>query len=93
MATTIAETERQFGMDTSVEDCLRELKFGLVEVVYEWARGMVSDRNIYTISKIKKRMRLENNHFFVFVIICYCIFHSSVIVTMVMQWVLFLPPL
>lgn len=40
MATTIAETERQFGMDTSVEDSLRELKFGLVEVVYEWARGM-----------------------------------------------------
>ena len=46
MATKIAETERQFGMDTSVEDCLRELKFGLVEVVYEWARGMVSDHII-----------------------------------------------
>ena len=28
-------------MDTSVEDYLRELKFGLVEVVYEWACGMV----------------------------------------------------
>ena len=47
MATTIAETERQFGMDTSVEDSLRELKFGLVEVVYEWARGMVRDHNYY----------------------------------------------
>lgn len=45
MATTIAETERQFGMDTSVEDSLRELKFGLVEVVYEWARGMVREHH------------------------------------------------
>ena len=41
VATGIAETERKFNMDTSVEDYLKELKFGLVEVVYEWARGMV----------------------------------------------------
>ena len=41
-ATELAETERQFGMDVSAEDAVRDLKFGLVEVVYEWARGMVS---------------------------------------------------
>ncbi len=41
VATEIAQTERRFGMDTSVEDYLKELKFGLVEVVYEWARGTV----------------------------------------------------
>ncbi len=33
--------ERHFGLDTSVEDYVRELKFGLVEVVYEWAEGTV----------------------------------------------------
>lgn len=41
VATQIALTEREQGIDTSVEDYLKELKFGLVEVVYEWARGMV----------------------------------------------------
>ena len=41
-ATRIALCEREHGIDVSVEDTLRELKFGLVEVVYEWACGMVS---------------------------------------------------
>ena len=41
MAAQIAQMERQFGIDTSVEDYQKELKFGLVEVVYEWAREMV----------------------------------------------------
>ena len=40
-ATSIALCEREHGIDTSVEECLNELKFGLVEVVYEWANGMV----------------------------------------------------
>ena len=40
-ATQIALREREFGIDTSVEDYLNDLKFGLVEVVYEWANGMV----------------------------------------------------
>ena len=40
--TRIALCELEQGIDTSVEDCLKELKFGLVEVVYEWASGMVS---------------------------------------------------
>ena len=42
VATQIALSERNHGIDTSVEDYLKELKFGLVEVVYEWARGMVN---------------------------------------------------
>ena len=41
-ATRIALCEIELGIDVSVEDSLKELKFGLVEVVYEWARGMVS---------------------------------------------------
>ena len=41
-ATRIALCEREHGIDTSIEECLKELKFGLVEVVYEWASGMVS---------------------------------------------------
>ena len=49
-ATQIAETERQFGLDVSVEDAIKELKFGLVEVVYEWANGMASFILLKTIS-------------------------------------------
>ena len=37
----IVQTERAHGIDTSIDDVLKELNFGLVEVVYEWARGMV----------------------------------------------------
>jgi len=41
IAAQIAQMERQFGIDTSVEDYVKELNFGLVEVVYEWANEMV----------------------------------------------------
>ena len=41
-ATRIALCEREQGIDVSVEDSLKVLKFGLVEVVYQWASGMVS---------------------------------------------------
>ena len=37
----IARVERECGLDSSDEDALSVLKFGLVEVVYEWARGKV----------------------------------------------------
>ena len=37
----IAGVERQCGLDVSDEDALIELKFGLTEVVYEWAKGEV----------------------------------------------------
>lgn len=30
------------GLSQTVEEFVGELNFGLVEVVYEWARGMVS---------------------------------------------------
>lgn len=46
-AIEIAETECQFGLDASVEDAIDELKFGLVEVVYEWANGMASENNYF----------------------------------------------
>ena len=51
MATQIALTEREHGIDTSVEEYLKELKFGLVEVVYEWARGMVIMHGIIILLK------------------------------------------
>ena len=41
IAAQIGQMERQFGIDTSVEDYVKELNFGLVEVVYEWANEMV----------------------------------------------------
>ena len=40
MAKEIAVTQQQCGMDTPPDVYIRDLHFGLVEVVYEWARGM-----------------------------------------------------
>ncbi|KNC79001.1 hypothetical protein SARC_08590 [Sphaeroforma arctica JP610] len=40
MATLIGETQMECGMTEPVDTYLETLKFGLVEVVYEWARGM-----------------------------------------------------
>jgi len=40
IAEHLAVVQRQYGLDISVEDYLKTLNFGLVEVVYEWARGM-----------------------------------------------------
>ena len=51
VATQIALTEREHGINTSVEEYLKELKFGLVEVVYEWARGMVIMHGIIILLK------------------------------------------
>ena len=44
-ATEIAKIEHQSKLDVISEDADKELKFGLVEVVYEWANGMVSFYN------------------------------------------------
>jgi len=37
----LLELQNECGLDLSRHDYLRNLNFGLVEVVYEWARGMV----------------------------------------------------
>ena len=37
---TIANTQRACGISVTPEDALGSLRFGLVEVVYEWARGL-----------------------------------------------------
>lgn len=42
IANELAETERKYGLNTSVDDYKESLKFGLVEVVYEWANGKVN---------------------------------------------------
>ena len=41
-ATRIGEIQREKGMDMPVEDFVDQFRFGLTQVVYEWARGMVS---------------------------------------------------
>lgn len=51
MASKLAMLEMECGVDTSVEDYLSEFNWGLVEVVYEWALGMVSEIDAYTYSK------------------------------------------
>ena len=40
VAADLARLEQKFGMDTSVEDFVKQFKFGLVEVVFEWAKGI-----------------------------------------------------
>uniref|UniRef100_A0A8C5MUA5 SKI2 subunit of superkiller complex n=1 Tax=Leptobrachium leishanense TaxID=445787 RepID=A0A8C5MUA5_9ANUR len=40
LAERLAEVQRQCGLKESVEDYVAQYKFGLTEVVYEWARGM-----------------------------------------------------
>lgn len=40
LATSIADIQRQHGLDVSVDEFLKStLNFGLAEVVYEWGRG------------------------------------------------------
>ena len=41
IAEEIAEVEISCGLITSVEDYQKQFKFGLVEVVHEWANGKV----------------------------------------------------
>ena len=41
VATRLAQLEQNCGVDTSVEEYLKEFHWGLTEVVYEWARQMV----------------------------------------------------
>ncbi|KAM4696658.1 superkiller complex protein 2 [Rhinophrynus dorsalis] len=40
LAERLAVTQRECGLRESVEDFVAQYKFGLTEVVYEWARGM-----------------------------------------------------
>ncbi|KAJ3078111.1 hypothetical protein HK102_004726, partial [Quaeritorhiza haematococci] len=40
IAVRVAEVQRECGLDVPLDDALANLRFGLVEVVYEWAQGM-----------------------------------------------------
>lgn len=44
VAAKIALLEQECGLDTSVEDYQSQFKFGLAEVVYQWAMGTVRMR-------------------------------------------------
>lgn len=48
-AEQIAEKQFACGVEISKEDFVKGFKFGLVEVVYEWARGMVSYRSYQSV--------------------------------------------
>lgn len=41
LAVSLAHLQRECGLDISVDEQCRKLNFNLMEVVYEWARGMV----------------------------------------------------
>jgi len=41
VAAKVALLEQECGLDTLVEDYQAEFKFGLAEVVYQWALGTV----------------------------------------------------
>ncbi len=47
MASEIAELERSLGIDTASETYQEEFNFGLMQVVYEWAKGEVSSHIDY----------------------------------------------
>ena len=44
IARDIADVERSFGLSRSSDEYEEELKFGLMEVVHEWAKGKVRGR-------------------------------------------------
>jgi len=52
-ATNIWKTQNRFGMPETLEDFLNELQFGLVEVVYEWAKG-TSFKNITDLTEVQE---------------------------------------
>ena len=41
VAARLAQLEQDCGVDTSVEEYLKEFHWGLTEVIYEWSRQMV----------------------------------------------------
>jgi len=42
LARTIGMTQREHNLKEPVEQFVEQFKFGLVEVVYEWAKGKVN---------------------------------------------------
>ena len=44
--------EQECGLNSSVEDYQAEFKFGLAEVVYQWALGTVSEQQPCVIHKL-----------------------------------------
>ena len=42
IARDIADVEQSFGLSRSSDEYEEELKFGLMEVVHEWAKGKVN---------------------------------------------------
>lgn len=68
-ATNIWKTQNRFGMPETLEDFLNELQFGLVEVVYEWAKG-TSFKNITDLTEVQEGIYLQNNSIILLLVIC-----------------------
>ncbi len=47
LARRIGELQKECGLRIPVEDYVEEFHFGLMEVVFEWARGMVCSLHLY----------------------------------------------
>lgn len=41
----IGEMQKTFGLEMPVDVYVEQFRFGLMEVVFEWARGMVSGKS------------------------------------------------
>jgi superfamily II RNA helicase len=55
IAERIGRTQQIFGLKEAVGDFVDQFRFELAEVVYEWAKGLVSLVNLY-------KSRLVNKH-------------------------------
>ena len=58
-ATRVAECQRECGLDTTVEEYVEGLHSGLMEVVYEWARGM-SFKDVMNLTDVSEGVLLFN---------------------------------
>nr|CAG8489086.1 8673_t:CDS:10 [Entrophospora candida] len=61
VAKYVGEVQRKKNVDIQVDDYVETIKFGLVQVVYELARGMVNFLNFVIVDEIKSAAQLMGN--------------------------------
>jgi len=64
MALNLADIQRSFNIDISTQDYVNTVNIGLVEVVYEWAKG-VPFKQITELTDVlegKKKKKFENKN-------------------------------
>jgi superfamily II RNA helicase len=65
IATSLANVQIEYGMPIVVKDYVKTVNPAMMEVVYEWARGMVC---LY----FQLEIHIENSHFPIFVKLRMC---------------------